>query len=594
MNKRKEIVKEWVYSPKGNEAIIDSLATETGLSNLQVSILYNRGFKTAKSIKSFLEISLDDFEDTRLMADAEKASDIIISYIHDILRDIESEGISKMEITNYSDYDADGAGSAIVTFKGLQKLGVTVNTFQNHADLGYGICKKGIDIMLEKYPKTKLIITTDNGIVAHEAIDYANSLDIDIIITDHHEPADDGSLPKAKAVVNPKRKDCKYPFKDLCGAGVMFKLLMLVYYKIGKNPKDMYEFLDFVAIATVADVVPLIGENRIIVQEGLKIIREENKLCWKAMRETFVDSFYDPEINSKTIGFSYGPAINACRRMLGSIEIPVALFKIENKEENYDRMLEICKYMQSINDERKSLTKELTEGIEALWRKKEDVRVGVLHHESMKEGLAGLVAGRLKEDYNRPFFVLAPDQEVEGMYRGSARSIPGFDIKKALDRIQKEDNLLIKYGGHKMAAGLSLMEKDIKQFEKAINKIADEVLTEEDFVKKLVIDYAFTESEMDISILDELQFLQPYGQGFKHPVIGVREFIPVGDMKKLGDEGQHVQFLGQKCTLVSWHAAKGFNLNPPYKLWAVGELGFDAYNKSLKLVIEPGDFKNYK
>lgn len=579
---KKTTDRKWVYSPKNKEDEIKQLANETGLTTLQASIMINRGFDTAEKVIGHLDATIE--HDTRLMKDAEKACDLIIKHIK-----------AGNPIVNYSDYDCDGWGSAVASYHLFKNLGVEINTFQNTAAIGYGISKTGIDKMLEAYPDTKLIITTDNGIVAFEAAAYAKSLGIDIIITDHHEPQADGSVPPADAVVNPKQLDCNYPFKHLCGAGVIFKLMMLLYFKLGKNPLDCYECLDVVAVSTIADVVPLIGENRAIVKEGLKRIKEEKRSAFKAMRETFVDSYYEPEIHVKTIAFSYAPAINASRRMLGTIALPVELFKMDNDEVNYKRMLEFAKYMKDVNDERKLLTKSLTQGARAMWlQKDDDVKVAVIYHESMKEGLAGLVAGRIKEEFTRPSIVLAPDDEHPGMCRGSARSIPGFDLKKVLDRIQEEDNLLVKYGGHELAAGLSIMENNIEAFEKKINQIADELLNDDDFINYVHIDYAYKEDDVDLSLLDEIKFLAPYGQGFQAPVIGVREFEPK-NIKKSGDAGQHISLKGNQLGITSWYGADEFEkLEKPYKLWVIGSLEFDAYTRGVKLMAEPMDIKNKK
>lgn len=588
---RKTIEKTWVFAPKGNEDQIKKLADDVGLTILQTSILYNRGFDTKDKIKYHLEFSLDSLHDTRLMKDAEKAVDIIINYCKHIWDATEKGQTPDFEITNYSDYDPDGVGSLLTFYYGFGKIGVPINTFQNDASMGYGITKEGVDKVLKKYPKTKLIITSDNGIVAFDAIEYAKSLGLDVIVTDHHEPESDGSLPNADAVVNPKRLDCPYPFKGLCGAGVVFKLMMLLYYKLGKNPKMAYELLDFVAIATVADVMDLIDENRAIVKAGLDLIKEEKRIVWKAMRETFINGFYERDITAKTIAFTYAPAINACRRMLGSMDIPVGLFTLPNEESYYGRMIEICEYLRDINDDRKMMTTFLADGIEAIWRKKDDLKVGVLYHESMKEGLAGLVAGRIKETYNRPIFVLAPDEENENLCRGSARSIPGFNLKEVLDEIQAETNLLVKYGGHALAAGLTLEVKNIEAFEKAINEKADKLLTNDDFMKYLYIDYAFDEDALDISVLDEIKFLEPYGQGFKEPNIGLRAFKP-NKKSFLGDEKQHVQFLGKKINIVSWNASEECKIEAPFYIWSVGHLEYDAFNNCLKLAVEPEDIIN--
>ena len=230
----------------------------SGISSQAIDILYNRGFKTVEEIEQHLYSNLEDMHPTHLMKDSDKFCEIVIEAIE-----------NNEEITNYSDYDSDGVTSSSALVRGIRNAGGKINYYTNNRFIeGYGITPKGVDNLLEKFPNTKLIITTDNGIVGYEGIDYANSLGLKVIVTDHHEPGD--TLPNALAIINPKRKDCEYPFKGLCGAGVVFKLLLQLYWEMDLDLEYVYDLLDIVAVGTVGDLVPLVDENRILVKEGLK------------------------------------------------------------------------------------------------------------------------------------------------------------------------------------------------------------------------------------------------------------------------------------------------------------------------------------
>lgn len=499
----------------GEKLQLESLKKDVRLNSLSssaIDILYNRGFKTVENIEKHLYSTLDDIHPSYLLKDSDKFVEIV------------SEAIRNGdEIVNYSDYDADGVTSSSVIVRGVRNAGGKINYYTNNRFIeGYGITKKGVDNMLELYPNTKLIITTDNGIVAHEAIEYANSLGLKVIVTDHHEPSD--TLPNALAVINPKRKDDDYPFDGLCGVGVIFKLLLQLYWEMDLDLDYVYGLLDIVAMGTVGDLVPLVDENRIIVKEGLKRVKREDRLVFKKLREALNIS----KIDEETFGFTYCPILNALGRLDGSPEDAIELLTTDDEL----RMEEIIKDLVELNEKRKELTKEQEElGIQMVEAMKEVPNVIVLHDDTFHEGVVGLVAGRLKERYNRPTIVVAPhekeiinedgEKETIKIFKGSARSIEGLHIKETFDMLS---DYLLSYGGHAMAGGLALKAEDIEIFAKAINDKASEILTDEDYVKKVYIDTALSAKDITVDLIEEFEVLKPFGMNFPKPRFGLKDY----------------------------------------------------------------------
>lgn len=499
----------------GEKLELESLKKDIKLSSLSssaIDILYNRGFKNVEDIEKHLYSTLEDMHPAYLLKDSDK----FVKIVSEAIRNGD-------EIVNYSDYDSDGVTSSAVIIRGIRNAGGKINYYTNNRFIeGYGITKKGIDNMLELYPNTKLIITTDNGIVAHEAIDYANSLGLKVIVTDHHEQGE--TIPNALAVINPKRNDCEYPFKGLCGAGVIFKLLLLLYWEMDLDMNYVYDLIDIVAMGTVGDLVPLIDENRIIVKEGLKRVKREDRLVFKKLREALGSQ----KIDEETFGFTYCPILNALGRLDGSPDDAIELLTTDDEI----RMEEIIKDLVELNEKRKELTKEQEElGIQMVESMSEVPNVIVLHDDTFHEGVVGLVAGRLKEKYNRPTIVVAPHEkeiinedgtkEIVKIFKGSARSIEGFHIKEVFDSLKE---YLLGYGGHAMAAGLSIKEDDLLSFTEAINKKASEILTKEDYVKKVFIDTALSAKDITVELIEEFEVLKPFGMSFPKPRFGLKDY----------------------------------------------------------------------
>lgn len=539
---------------------ISALAKELGLKEVTVNILYNRGIKTKESIEKFLNGSLGDLHDPRLMQDSQKAVEIIIGAIK-----------NKEQIVVYTDYDCDGVGAAVILIELLRKLNAKVNFYSNNRFIdGYGLCKNGIDNILRMYPEVKLIITCDNGIVAFEGIEYAKAKGLKVIVTDHHDPDMSGKLPPADAVVNPRRLDDTYPFKGLCGAGVVFKLMLLLYFELGKDLKDVYDTLDVCALSTVGDVVPLIDENRIIVKEGLRYIKDNRRAVFEVLQEKFeaynITAHY-------TLGFLYAPLINAVGRIDGQPDRAIRLFFLEDKEE----IKKEIDYLYNLNEQRKEMTKEQEQVAIDLLKNKGLKEVIVLYHPRFHLGIVGLIAGRLKEIHNRPCVVFAQEGNV---LKGSGRSIDNFNMKEVFTELK---HLTIAAGGHAKAGGITILPENLEAFEEAIIEIAKNRLTQEDYIKKYIIDYRFFPNTIDLDILDELDMLQPYGEGFEEPLFLLDNFV-VDDFRVIGEEQRHLKLINKDLAVILWNEAEWYSkLGRPKKIRALGIPQSNVFNNKVYL-----------
>ena len=566
--------KEQLNNLKNNERLYS-------LSSSAIDVLYNRGFKTVEEIEKHLFSTLNDIHPSYLLKDSDKFVEIV------------SEAIRNGdEIVNYSDYDSDGVTSSAITVRAIRNAGGKINYYTNNRFIeGYGITPKGVDNMLELYPNTKLIITTDNGIVAYEGIKYANSLGLKVIVTDHHEPGE--TLPEALAIVNPKRKDCPYPFDGLCGVGVMFKLLIQLYWEMDLDLNYIYDLLDIVAVGTVGDLVPLIDENRIFVKEGIKRVKREDRLVFRKLREALQITKVDEE----TFGFTYCPILNALGRIDGSPEDAIELLVTDDEQ----RIDEIISQLVKLNETRKELTKQQENfSIDLVEKMPELPKVIVLYDESFHEGVVGLVAGRLKEKYNRPTIVLAPhtkeiinpdgSKRIVKIFKGSARSIEGFHIKEVFDMLKSH---LLGYGGHSMAGGLSVSEDSLSDFILAINDKASELLSEDDFVKIVNIDTAISAKDVTVELIEEFDLLKPFGMNFPKPRFGLKDFKV--DLSKItspyvGKDNSTLRLISDtNLTLMMFKFASLYkDLNEPSCLKAVGMPSLNVFRgmTSAQFIVE--------
>ncbi len=451
--------------------------------------------------------SLEKLYNPLLMKDMDKGTEIIKRAI-----------IDKKKIAIYGDYDADGVTSTVILYTTLKECEANVTYYiPDRETEGYGMCTDRVEKLKEE--GVEVIITCDNGIAALEQVERAKELGMTVVITDHHElpfiENENGEreyvVPKADAIINPKQKDCYYPFKMLCGAGIAFKFSKLLYEKLNMNPNKYKDLLEFAAIGTICDVVDLKDENRIIAKLGLKNINNTNNLGLRALiKET---SLNGKNITSYNVGFIIGPCINATGR-LDTAALSVELFLTKDIK----RAEELAKELRNLNAERQEITmegvEEITYAIENSSLKND--KVLVIYKEDIHESIAGIVSGRIKDAYNRPTIVLTKGKE---MPKGSGRSIDGYNL---FEELMKCKEYIYKFGGHPMAAGLTIEEKNIDKIREELNKNCN--LKDEDFIPKIRIDKRLPLKEVNLELIDSLQCLEPFGKGNSSPILAEKKY----------------------------------------------------------------------
>lgn len=490
-----------VYAKKAD---FKQIASEYGIDQVLARIIRNRDICGSKDIDMYLNGNLNDIHNPHSMKDADKFVDIITKKIEE-----------HKPVRIIGDYDIDGICSIYILFCGLKAAGADVDYVVPHRiNDGYGINEHLIDNAINEGIDT--IVTCDNGIAAYNQVRYAKDNGITMIVTDHHdvpfEIKDDKKVyivPPADAVINPKQADCDYPFKLLCGAGVAYKLISLLYDRLGFDKKELEDYIEFMAIATVGDIVDLIDENRIVVKYGLKHIAHTKNTGLRALIEECQLDINN--ISSYHIGFVIGPCLNASGR-LDTARQAIELMLCKDNEKAHN----MAKELIALNNERKSMTEQETqkaiELVENTGLLKD--RVLVIYLKNCHESIAGIIAGRIKERYYRPTFVIT---NAEDGAKGSGRSIEGYNM---YEEINKCKNVLTKYGGHPMAAGLSLAISDIDIFRKMLNDNA--ILTDEDLIPKMWIDVPMPVSYANIRLVNQLKLLEPFGKGNEKPVFADR------------------------------------------------------------------------
>lgn len=522
-----EYEKLWIVNDVQDEKV-NRTAKEAGISNLLARIFLSRGIDDAGYIKEFLNPSLDSLHNPFLLKDMEKAADRIIRAVRD-----------REKILIYGDYDVDGVTSTSILYDFLKKQEAKVSYFiPDRLDEGYGLSISAIDKILDM--DVNLIITVDCGITAFEEVRYIVDNNIDIIITDHHECKE--GLPQGYAVINPLRPDCAYPFKELAGVGVAFKLVQALSGKMKLNGFER-RYLDLAALGTVADVVPLLGENRVIVKYGLSMIESSSNIGLRSIIK--VSGVEDRKITSYVISFVIAPRINAAGR-IGDAERAVRLLTTDSETE----AVELAKELDAQNKYRQDTELSIWEEVVDIIEKDADIKrkkVIVVSGEGWHHGIIGIVASKITEKYNRPCVLITIEY---GMGKGSGRSIEGFNLFKALNHCE---SVLDKYGGHELAAGLTLKAHNIEEFSKVINEYADSVLLESDLIPKVKIDVGIKREDVTLNIARELELLAPFGANnpgpvFKYGNIKVSEIRTVGNDKhvklRLDDNGFIVNAIG--------------------------------------------------
>ncbi len=522
-----------------NQDKVDEIKKQYNLSNLLATILVNKNITTKKDIELFLNPTRNDFYNPFLMNDMEIATNRIIKAMD-----------NKEKVIIYGDYDVDGITSITVLKSFLCDIGLNADYYiPNRLEEGYGLNKNAIDkIYKQGY---KLMITVDCGISAIEEIKYANSLGLEVIVTDHHEPTEE--LPKALAVIDNKRKDSTYPFRELAGVGVTFKLIQALGQKLNLKEETYLKYLDIVCVGTISDIVPLISENRVIAKLGLKLIKQTKNM---GLRSIINSSGYN-QINSTTISFGVAPRINACGRMGKAEE---ALNLLLSKD-----IYEVNKLTQKLNEhnkERQEIEKNIFE--DAVYKIEKNQldknRTIVLAGKNWHHGVIGIVSSKITEMYFKPSILLSLE---EGLGKGSGRSIPGFDLHDALMRC--EDSIE-KFGGHSMAVGIAVKEDNLNTFYKEFEKIAEEHKTEE-IIPIVNVDAKVELSEINKTMVEDLKELEPYGEANKMPVFAFKN-VKIDSIRSLS-EGKHLKLtLRENNQIVN---AIGFNMGKLADEYRIGD-----------------------
>lgn len=501
-------MEKWmVYNKKAD---FQKIGSEFGIDPVIARLIRNRDIQDMKEIRSYLYGTLAEIPSPWKMKDMERAVQILQKKI-----------TQKKKIRIIGDYDIDGVTATCILLKGLKRLNANVDTYiPDRVKDGYGMHEQLIDKALEDGIDT--ILTCDNGIAAAAEIEYAKKEGLTVIVTDHHDipfrDTEDGRIwiiPKADAVVNPKQNDCLYPNKNICGTVVAWKLIWALYERLEIDSDEIWDFLELAAIATVGDVMDLQGENRIIVKEGLKKLSSTSFEGLKAL--ICVNNLEGAEITAYHVGFVIGPCINASGRLdtaARSLELLLA--------DNMEDAMKLADDLYDLNQSRKAMTEQ---GKEQAIQSIEENNLGkdrvlVVYLPDCHESLAGIIAGRIREAYNKPVFVLT--KGVDGV-KGSGRSIEAYSM---YEELVKCSDLLTQFGGHPMAAGLSMEEKNVELFRRRLNDNC--TLTEQDLIPKIMIDVSMPISYLSKKLTEQLKVLEPFGKGNSKPLFAQKNLRAVG------------------------------------------------------------------
>lgn len=501
-------MEKWmVYNKKAD---FQKIGSEFGIDPVIARLIRNRDIQDMKEIRSYLYGTLAEIPSPWKMKDMERAVQILQKKI-----------TQKKKIRIIGDYDIDGVTATCILLKGLKRLNANVDTYiPDRVKDGYGMHEQLIDKALEDGIDT--ILTCDNGVAAAAEIEYAKKEGLTVIVTDHHDipfrDTEDGRIwiiPKADAVVNPKQNDCLYPNKNICGAVVAWKLIWALYERLGIDSDEIWDFLELAAIATVGDVMDLQGENRIIVKEGLKKLSSTSFEGLKAL--ICVNNLEGAEITAYHVGFVIGPCINASGRLdtaARSLELLLA--------DNMEDAMKLADDLYDLNQSRKAMTEQ---GKEQAIQSIEENNLGkdrvlVVYLPDCHESLAGIIAGRIREAYNKPVFVLT--KGADGV-KGSGRSIEAYSM---YEELVKCSDLLTQFGGHPMAAGLSMEEKNVELFRRRLNDNC--TLTEQELIPKIMIDVPMPISYLSKKLTEQLKVLEPFGKGNSKPLFAQKNLRAVG------------------------------------------------------------------
>jgi single-stranded-DNA-specific exonuclease len=508
--------KYWKIKESGNRSIIEKLVTELNINHVLANLLVQRNITTFDEAKSYFRPSFTDLHDPFLMKDMDKA----IARLDKAINDGE-------KLLVYGDYDVDGTTSVALVYTYLRNLYKNIDYYiPDRYSEGYGVSFKGIDYAAEH--KVSLVIALDCGIKAVEKIHYANKKGIDFIICDHHTPGK--VLPSAVAVLDPKRSDCNYPYKELSGCGVGFKLIQAFSDTKNLPFDELVKYIDLVAVSIASDIVPITGENRVLTYFGLKKLEENPCVGLRAIK--FISGIEDKPLSVEDIVFKIGPRINAAGRMESGKQA-VDLLISTNPEE----AVLLCEKINTHNQARRNIDKSITEEAfkELEQAGSKDKYSTVLFNPNWHKGVVGIVASRLIEIYYRPTIILT---ESNGFATGSARSVDGFDLYEAINECS---DLLESFGGHMYAAGLTLKRDNVQKLKDRFEKIVSERITPEQLVPQIEIDGELNFSEITPKFYRILKQFEPFGPGNMNPVFFAENVSDNGQGRKVGNTGDHLK-----------------------------------------------------
>lgn len=548
---------KWVAINRKQE--FENLSKETNLHPLMVRLLANRDIKTGKEASLFLNGTINDLYDGSLMKDMKKGVSIIKNAILD-----------KKKIVIYGDYDCDGVCSTTILYKVFQALGANFKYhIPNREDEGYGMNSNRIRKLKEE--GVEVILTCDNGISAMEEVKLAKELGMTVVITDHHDIpyVEEGGerknvIPEGDAVINPKQDD-SYPFKELCGAGIALKFSEQLVKAMGRNFDEFKYLYQFAAMATVCDVVELLDENRIIVKEGLKIINNNPN---KGLNELIkVSKLEGKTIGEYHFGFVLGPCVNATGR-LETADLSVELLITEDD----DRARNLAQKLHELNAKRQDMTEESVERVleKIKNEKNKDDKVIFVYDEEIHESIAGIVAGRVREYYNLPTIIMTKGKD---MPKGSGRSIEGYNMFEELNKCKE---YIDKFGGHPMAAGLSVKKENLPLLKKALLSKCE--LTDEDIIPVIKIDSPIAIEKIDESLVCDIESLRPFGKGNNSPLLGAKN-LEVTRVFFMGKEGRFMKFRFKNSLTGGYIDGINFDKYEPFKEEFIDKYGENRFLK---------------
>lgn len=522
----------WTIKPKPEQEAIDHLSEALGVENLVAQLLIQRGITNFEEAKAFFRPELTHLHDPFLMKDMDKAVQRI------------EQAIAKGEnMLVYGDYDVDGTTSVALMSSFLMETYPNVATYIPDRYLeGYGISFQGIDFAADN--DVSLMIALDCGIKAIDQIKYAKEKAIDVIVCDHHRPGQ--QLPEAVAVLDPKQEDCEYPYKELCGCGVGFKLIQALASKQGKTIKDLMPYLDLVATAIAADIVPITGENRVLAHYGLQVINEHPRTGIKAL----IDQTKKRELTITDVVFIIAPRINAAGRMKHGQHAVTLL-----SETDFAQAQQYAAEIELFNTERRSLDQEITQEalVQIQENQEEDKFTSVVYNENWHKGVIGIVASRLTETYYRPTLVFTKSGDK---LAASARSVKGFDIYNALEGCS---DCLEQFGGHMYAAGLTLLEEQYEAFKNQFEKVVSETIDPKLLQPEIAVDAKIAMHQITPKLMRILKQFAPFGPGNMTPIFMAEGLKDTGYARGVGEDEKHL-----KCSVYQPGSnpigAIGFNL----------------------------------